>query len=102
MWKLRVGFARYQWASLVCHEFFMDSVGKPAAYSVVVPMAIWAGMVGLGLIAHAMGSAVPPEMLFGSSMLTAGAFFTYAYGSNFLSARADVREQSLAGSWKIA
>jgi hypothetical protein len=99
MRKIRLGGARYEWASVLWHE---TSVERPA-YSISRPLVLFLvtvfAAVALMDIAGLPGDG-PLGMLMGLAV-SIGYFFR-AYGASFTAHREHVAECQKLGTWNLA
>lgn len=103
MRKIRIGSARYEWASVIWHETSMPSQGLKAAYSIIWPLTL--GMATfVSILAAMFFELLPPNpsLAFMFGTLTGVGFFGVAYGPSFAASRANVAEQQHAGTWQLA
>lgn len=103
MRKIRLGSARYEWASVLWHETSMPSQGLKPAYSIMWPLAL--GTATFWSVLAAMFFEVlpfDPNLAFMLGTLAGVGFFGVAYGPSFAASRADVAEQQHAGTWQLA
>ena len=101
--RLRVAVARYEWSSVLLHEFYHESVGKQPAYRASAILFVWAGVMAAHVGAVlGLGLDVAPVVMMGSAFAAGVGFFAFAYGPAFLSRREDVTRQTQAGTWQLA
>lgn len=97
--KLRLGSARYEWASVIWHE---TSVEEPV-YSLSRPLALFivTEFATVALMDYGLGAVDGPLALLMALMVSLS-YFVKAYGASFAAHRELVAECQKQGTWQLA